>query len=312
MSEVCDENSSISCECSARDSNTASAVVEQAENLEFVASASAPPLPINEVSADDTSIDQTTIIDSAGFSSPVSVVTQVAASGAAAAASADIASASVVAVSNTAVLEESSLITDVEPSQILEEVKVIDQILEELAPEELNELSFDEIISLKATTPLPEVTKVASKLTTSYDQYKAYLHYIQNGSEEQNNRGHPITTIRKKVPGVCCEPEPPKCVPTQPIAISRRVYPSFYQFLQPQFCQPSCLPKMCAPTLYPQNLMLKNIQPNFQPLGYNFAYSSAFGRGLPTLNQAGAGQFGQAFAAKGFTKPNYMGGFYKF
>ena len=308
MSDVCDENSAISCECSARESSSAAAVVEQnalSPHLEILGSASAPPLPISDISVSeavqDTSIDETTMIDSTGALSPVSIVNHIENSSASG------------AFGSGAAAEEQ--LTDVEPLQILEEVKVIDRILEQLAPEELNQLSLDEIISLKATTPLPQVAKCASTLKTSYNQYKAYLHYIQNGSEAQNNRGHLITVSKKRVPGVCCESiaEPPKCSIPVPCTITKKVVPTFYQFLQPQFCTPSCLPQLCAPTRapYSQNLLLKNNR--YQPLGYNFAYSSAFSRGLPSLNQSGAhSSFNQAFTAKGFTKPNYMGGFYKF
>ena len=311
MSDVCDENSVISCECSARESSSSAAGVEQSAlspNLQILGSASAPPLPISEISVEaveDTSIDETTMIDSTGAVSPVSIVNDIGSSSASASAA--------VASGSAAVADEP--LTDVEPLQILEEVKVIDQILEDLAPEELNQLSFDEIISLKATTPLPQVAKCASKLNTSYNEYKAYLNYIQNGSDEQNNRGQLIGVNKKKVPGVCCETivEPPKCSIQIPCTITKRVVPSFYQFLQPQFFTPSCLPKLCAPTLapYQQNLMRKNSC--YQPLGYNYAFSNAFGRGLPSLNQTGAHPgFGQGFTSKGFTKPNFMGGFYKF
>lgn len=308
----CDENSAISCECSTtRESASAGAVVEQSAineaepHVEILSSASAPPLPITEATPVET-------LDDAGNLSTV-------ASSPALTVIATEADAETVIIQSPEVAQEIAALVTEEP-QILEEVKVIDQLLEEL-PEELRDLSLDEIVS-KAPTPLPEVQKVASKLTTSYAQYKAYLNYIQNGSEEQKKVGEPITVIKKKVPGVNCGEEPqiqPKIIHQVPVAQATFAKPTFYQFLKPAFCKPACMPTPCCPTLYPSypsNLLLKsNCYPSLNiSSGFSYPYTNAF-RGSLGLNQANLNTSlnakPQSFA-KSFAKPNYMGGFYGF
>jgi len=302
----CDENSTISCECSTtRESSSAAAVVEQSTShdaapLQTVSSASAPPLPINE-SIVDTTLDDTRAETSASQISQHTVVY----------AGEDVS----VVIQSPDIDNEIAALVSEEP-QILEEVKVIDQFLEEL-PEELKDLSLDEILR-KSTTPLPEVQKVASKLTTSYDQYKAYLNYIQNGSEEKNKIGEPITTIRKKVPGVNCGEEP-RIIHQVPVQVHQVPKPcpkpTFYQFLQPAFCPQ---PQQCCPSTmysYPSSLFKTNcLQPSYQGINlnqnYNFPSFSAY-RGVNKAGLSGNANLSQGFA-KGFSKPNYMGGFYGF
>jgi len=300
----CDDNSAISCECSTtRESTSAGAIVEQAAiseaepHIEIFSSASAPPMPVSEI-ATETLDEASTVASSSPIESEAAADAQ------------DVP----VIIQSPEVAQEIAALVSEEP-QILEEVKVIDQLLEEL-PDELKDLSLDEIVSLKATTPLPEVQKVASKLTTSYDQYKAYLNYIQNGSEEQKKIGEPITVIRKKVAGVVCGDEAPKVIHQVPVQVPQQATfakPTFYQFLQPAFIKPACLPApaLCS-TMYPyqSNLLLKsNCYPSLNlSSGFKYPYATAF-RGVPLNPALNANP--QVFA-KGFVKPGCMGGFYKF
>lgn len=201
--------------------------------------------------------------------------------------------------------------------EILKEIKEIDQILDEFEPEELNELSLNEIISLKSATPLPTCAPsrhITSKLITSYDQYKAYLSYLKNGLDEQQKRGQYIANINRKVVGVDCGEPCATFMGQQQARTIRR--PTFYQFLQQPNFNFNNKNFNSFYSNYPQNLLLNRatVQPNFQTFP---TYQTSQFRGFTQqqgFNQQGFGQQGfgqQGFKTKGFTNSKPFG-FYGF